>query len=118
MNKTKKTSVGISPFNCISMKDVKDKNSGKVGFRNLFDCVTSLDESVTKLRDFIEELSQPDERISSHINTLTGIQKDLLSICQERVGAEEVPPVIDEMEAEETVDVEGEVPVSKSKIRL
>lgn len=87
MKEIVKKSVGISPFNCIAMKDIKDKDTGKAGFRQLSDCVSSLSEGVTKLKDFMENSPDSSEssEVDSHIKSIIAIQKSLLKMCDREI---------------------------------
>jgi len=81
-----KNNPGFSPFNCIAMKDVKDKNSNKGDLRPLFDCVSSIGESIDKLHAFLDNSQDESGKIQGHVKTLTDIQMDLLSICQGKIA--------------------------------
>lgn len=87
MSNLTKKNVGFSPFNCIALKDVKDKNSKNGDFRPLFDCVSAMSDCVTKLHDFLDNaIDQADSaKINEYVSALTNMQKDILSMCQSKI---------------------------------
>ena len=86
MRVSTKNSSGFSPFNCISMKDVKDKNTNKGDLRPLFDCVSSIGESIDKLHTYMDNSQEESEKILAYVKTLTDIQTNLLAICQNQIA--------------------------------
>lgn len=125
MKVSTKKSVGLSPFNCIAMKDIKDKNSGS-DFRPLFDCVSSLNECIDKMKSYIDNAAGEADRIMAHVKTLTNIQLELLEICKGNVSRnteyvpqqEEMPEASVPMQNPQPVEAAKETPEVKSKIKV
>ncbi len=88
MKVMKKNNVGYSPFNCIALKDIKDKETGKGNFNSVIDCVTSMSDCVAKLKDYSGSAQDSSEasRINEHIKNLVTIQEDLLEIYKGKIS--------------------------------
>jgi hypothetical protein len=86
MNQLAKNNSKFSPFNCIAMKDVKDKNSDKGDVRPLFECVTAIDDAISKLHNYLDGSQIETDKINAYVKTLTDIQMDILSVCQAQIA--------------------------------
>lgn len=117
MRVSTKNSSGFSPFNCISMKDVKDKNTNKGDLRPLFDCVSSIGESIDKLHTYMDNSQEESEKILAYVKTLTDIQTNLLAICQSQIAKQnEYIPGGQAGEGEMVAPEQGaETPISAEK---
>ena len=91
----KKIGNSIHPFgNVLALKNVKDKKTGKGGFKNLFDSVDAIGSAVESLQAF-GSLGPEEAGIAEEfLSTLTKMQVHLLDMCKEKIVGSNVllPP--------------------------
>jgi len=85
---------GMSPFDIIAMKDIKDKNTRKGSLTPLFNCVESINTAVDSLHEFAN--SGPNDidkaQTEEFLNVLTSVQVKLLEMCKSKVQEQNTLP--------------------------